>query len=231
MKLWASLTALLKNAWISNLLLLAVSMVGIFLISEIVFQALLCSNTSIMDKFRDPALYANWFCEDDHWKLLYQFHKISKQSPDKLLGWVKPSISQNTYLHKNFSELNNRRPVLLYGDSFANCMPSENCFGEILNSDEVFNQEFYLLNYGIVGYGLDQIYLLFKHSIANYQAPIVIASLMTFDMDRSILSVRGGPRPYFKVNEEDLELIGPPKNTNHQNFFSNNPPEIRSYLY
>lgn len=185
----------------------------------------------MMDKFRVPGLYANGFCDDDHWKLQYQFFKKTQNFPDIFLGWVKPDISQSTYLHKRSPELNNRRPVLLFGDSFANCMPSEKCFNEILNSDEEFNKDFYLLNYGVGGYGLDQIYLLFKHSIANYQVPIVIASLMTLDMDRSILSVRSGPKPRFKDKGEGFELLGAPVNTNHQDYFSKNPTQIHSYLY
>lgn len=50
-------------------------------------------------------------------------------------------------------------------------------------------------------------------------------------MDRSILSVRSGPKPRFQVNEKAWELLGMPIPTNHHQFFSENPPEIVSYLY
>jgi len=54
---------------------------------------------------------------------------------------------------------------------------------------------------------------------------------MTLDMDRSILSVRSGPKPHFIVNGEGLKLIGLPLTTNHHQYFSENAPEIPSYLY
>ena len=217
--------------WLPNFILLTASLLGILIISEIVFQALLFSNASRMDTFRDPGLYANPFCDDDHWKLRYLCNNETQETPDKLLGWIKSSISQYSYLHKQFPLVKTRTPVLLYGDSFAKCLPSEQCFDAILNSDGEFTKEFYLLNYGIGGYGLDQIYLLFKKSIANYQNPIVIVSLMTLDMDRSILSVRKGPKPHFEVNGGVLELIEMPITTSHETYFSVHPPEIVSYLY
>lgn len=164
-------STIFKKKWLPNFLLLSVSLTCTFIFSEIIFQVLLFSNVSMMNKFRDPGLYAHPFCDDDHWKLRYLFTGKTKNPPDRFLGWIKPNISKDIYLHKSVPLLKSRRPVLLYGDSFAKCKQSELCFDEILNSDSDFNKHFYLLNYGVGGYGLDQIYLLFKYSIGNYQNP------------------------------------------------------------
>jgi hypothetical protein len=55
---------------------------------------------------------------------------------------------------------------------------------------------------------------------------------MTLDLDRSILSVRIGQKPYyFRVEDDTLKLSITPINPDPHNFFSTNPPQIKSYLY
>jgi hypothetical protein len=141
------------------------------------------------------------------------------------------NFSRETYLHDKAHEIGNRRPVLLYGDSFAETSSSALSFQEILNGNEGFSKNHYLLNYGVGGYGVDQIYLLMKHSLHQYKQPFVVFSLMTLDLDRSILSVRTGQKPRFHVVDQSLELSAQPIYPNPDDFFNNHPPQIGSYLY
>ena len=91
--------------------------------------------------------------------------------------------------YRSASYINNRRSVLLYGDSFTGCYSKGDCFEHILNGDEIFSKNNMLLNYGVGGYGVDQIYSRFKNSVDKYNNPFVVMSLMTLDLDRSILTV------------------------------------------
>ncbi len=230
-----------KKNILANLIVAIVSILGIFLASEIIFRNLLFSNIRALEKFRDPGLYAS-FDSDDYWKVFYLLQKLSRKPLKNhpllrwesreihpLLGWLSKNVS-DSYNHHSADEIGNRRPVLLYGDSFAACA-TEECFEDILNNDNDFRHDYYLLNYAVGGYGVDQIHLLFKESIDNYNNPFVIISLMTTDMDRSILSVRGSPKPYYEIDADTLKLFGTPIDQNREVFISNNPPQIRSYLY
>lgn len=156
-------------------------------------------------------------------------YKPPKQShPD--LGWIG-DFSRDSYIHNQIEHIGDRRPVLLYGDSFANCVGDVLCFQDLLNSDQAFSKEHYLLNYGVGGYGVDQIFLLFQKSIHLYDDPFVVISLMTLDLDRSILSVRTGQKPCFLIEDSKLKLRDIPINPNPAIFFTTNPPQIKSYLY
>jgi hypothetical protein len=208
--------------------------VGItFAISEISFRGLLFSNLGFMDKFRDSSLYAS-HASNDYWKLQYYFDSAHKppKKPHPLLGWVPVVMNSETYAHTEFNHIGHRRPVLLYGDSFAGCATSDGpCFQHFLNTDKEFSQIYYFLNYGVGGYGFDQIFLLLKNSVHLYEDPLVVVSLMTGDIDRSLLSVRTGQKPYFEVLDDQLVLRGVPINPNPDTFFRENPPEIKSYLF
>ncbi len=96
---------------------------------------------------------------------------------------------------------------------------------------KTFLKKNYLLNYGVGGYGVDQIYLLFQKSINLYDNPFVVFSFMIEDLDRSNLSVREGQKPFFQIVNGELELQGIPINTDRDVFYEKNPPHIRSYLW
>ena len=171
--------------------------------------------------------------ESNYWKLYYLFNGKLKPpaNPHPLLGWVG-DFSRETYLHNEASNINGRKAVLLYGDSFAACATTkEECFQGMLNADDEFASEGYLINYGVGDYGVDQIFLLLKNSLHHFQNPFVIISFMTHDVDRSTLSVRIGQKPYFEFVGGELVLRGPPINSDPNDFFAKNPPRVPSYLF
>ncbi|MEW6236288.1 MAG: hypothetical protein AB1656_12955 [Candidatus Omnitrophota bacterium] len=206
-----------------------------FVFCEIVFRLLLFGNVSFMQKFRDPKLYGDWAsdADDDCWLLGHRFEKFPPpQKTHPILGWSR-NLAHDSYLHRFAAEAGTRQSVLLYGDSFAKCegLPEEKCFEGILNQDEEFSRDHFLLNYGAGGYGMDQIYLLFKNSIDLYENPFVVMSLMTLDMDRVVLSVRGGQKPYLELIDGGLELRGVPIDPDSEHFFRTRKPRIPSYLW
>lgn len=206
------------------------------LVCEVGFRTLLFSQVAFMERFREPNLYTDYFSDDDWWKLYYAFNRPANdtaQQPHPLLGWGWPGkFSNETYLHAEAGQAGQRQPVLFYGDSFTHCLtPLEDCFQGVLNRDTEFSKEHYLLNYGVPGYGVDQIYLLLKNSLTLYHKPYVIVGIYTRDLDRSIRSFFVGRKPYFDVVADELVLRGTPIDQDPRTYGSKNPPQIWSYLY
>lgn len=207
---------------------------GTLVLCEVTFRLLLFSKFEFMQKFRNPDLYASYDSEDNYWKLYYLFGgKYGPPAkPHPALGWVG-IFSRDTYVHDHATDVGSRTPVLLYGDSFAECSTIPNkqqCFEGLFNNDPAFGRHHYLLNYGVGGYGVDQILLLLQGSLRNYENPFVIVGIMTWDLDRSSHSVRTGQKPFFKVEDGALVLKGVPINQNSDEFFALNPPDVWSYL-
>jgi hypothetical protein len=201
--------------------------------SEAIFRTLLFSQVGFMEKFRKPELYFDYDSESNYWKLYYLFGGKLKPptNPHPLLGWGE-SFYRETYLHTEAPNIKGRKPVLLYGDSFAGCLTThEECFQGVLNADDEFAARCYFLNYGIGNYGVDQIFLLLRNSLDHFQNPFVIVSILTQDIDRSALSVRIGQKPYFELMDGELVLRGVPIHSDPQAFFAANPPTIPSYLF
>ncbi|KPL15518.1 MAG: hypothetical protein AMS26_07430 [Bacteroides sp. SM23_62] len=228
----------MKKKWIGNLILLLISTVFALIVVELVFRFMLFSKSKSFESLRDPSAYAVYpkddsedFHNEDYWKLVYRFRNRNNiENPQPLLGWWG-FFNRETLEHVDEEQMQARRPVLLYGDSFAKCVDSVRCFEDILNNDSTFSSDHYLLNYGVGGYGIDQICLLVEETVDRFENPFVIFSLLTADMDRSMLQFRDAQKPYFEIKGDKLELRGVPIDQSTDEFVKDNPPSIRSYLF
>ena len=108
-----------------------------------------------------------------------------------VLGWTD-GFDPVTYQHDVTVD---GPAVLLYGDSYAACVDDVECF-------ETWIPE--LLNYGVGGYGTDQILLLMEESLPLHPDAEVIVSLMPLDLDRAALCLRIGEKPCFAVEGDTL---------------------------
>lgn len=182
-------------------------------------------------QLRRPEYFAD-ISEDAYWKLYHEFggEYQPPEKPHPILGWVG-AFDRVCYMHHDLKDLEHRRPVLLYGDSFAQCVPEVDCFEDILNADSNFTRANYMLNYGVGGYGVGQAALLCSMTAPRYDRPLVVFSMLTTDIDRTLLSVRTGQKPYFDLEDGHLQLKGLPIDPDPEHFFEENPPEITSYLY
>ncbi|MDN5200032.1 hypothetical protein QQ008_01635 [Fulvivirgaceae bacterium BMA10] len=219
------------GAFFKNSVLIILSITIGLVLAEYVYRAILFGGSTQFKNLRKPGLYADHFSEDDYWKLynIFETGYAAPAQPHKTLGWVG-NFDRISYLHHDSDKLKDKRPVLLYGDSFAQCVEST-CFEEILNGDSIFTKNHFFINYGVGGYGADQIYLLLQRSLDHFKNPFVIISIMPLDLDRSHLSVRVGQKPYFTISHDELELSKDSIYSNAHEYFKENPPEITSYLY
>jgi hypothetical protein len=232
-----------KRFKVSWIIIIAVSailcLIGIEICLRIIIltdlPASVFSDISKFNKYKDPGIYADPLSEEDYWKLAY-YAGVWKPCYGKshpVLGW-SGDFSQD-YRHHNIDHLNNRRPVLIFGDS--NYDSNYGCLGEIrefvpfFNNDEVFSKDHFFLDYSVNGYGLDQTLLLIQHSIDQYKDPFVIVSIKPTSLDRSILSVTERQKPYFHLEDNVLKPDAMPITSDINAFFSSNPPQITSYLY
>jgi hypothetical protein len=162
---------------------------------------------------RRPWLYCHRY-ENDYWTLQQRWRNDPGPVPEGLfdaeLGWLPMYVERGTMRHKEVRDLCGRRPVLLYGDSYARCNTGrEDCFETLLAQSDL-GAQLALLNYGVRGYGLDQAWLLLDRSLDAHleDDPIVVVGIyLDEDLDRSLLDIRGWPKPRMRVS--DGELVRP----------------------
>ena len=104
-------------------------------------------------------------------------------------------------------------------------------FRTVLNRNTKFKDTHYLVNYGVGGYGVDQVYLLYKKTIANYKSPIVVIGVLNYDLDRNITPVTWELKPFFTVKKGKLKCHNAHLNSNVDEFFNRHPPTIFCYLW
>jgi hypothetical protein len=85
------------------------------------------------------------------------------------------------------------------------------------------------INYGVSGYGVDQIYLRFLDAYHQFEDPIVLIGITDVDLDRSILSFRNAQKPVLAMENGKLVVRNTPI-IDPDEYLRNHPVEIRSYL-
>jgi hypothetical protein len=185
-------------------------------------------------RWRRMELYTDR-ADDDWWKLQWLFQRdkvVPPPNPDPLLGWTG-AVSAGAYAAPDEDKVGDRTPVLLYGDSNAQCMTTwEECFQGIMEKSDL-SDRYALLNYGVGGYGLDQIQRLISASIDRHAGknPIVVVSLLVDDdLERSMLDFRCWPKPRYELAHGSLVEPGPVE-TDAERYLELHPPRIQSYLW
>ncbi len=185
-----------------------------------------------VEQVRDPRLYAGWCDDTDQWKLRYRWVEQSREALarsgfvfDPKFGWVADD-----------TPIKDGHAVLFYGDSFAYGVAPTRPEMRISAQLESLLGGPPVINFAVSGYGFDQIYLRFRETYQAYDRPVIVLGLMTLNLDRSILTVRDAPKPYFTLDpDHQLRLEGVPlpggTAEDTAGWHEQHPPEIRSYLW
>jgi hypothetical protein len=188
-------------------------------------------------RYRNELFYADAYSEDDAWVLRARFHpeQAGRQHPqfDAKLGWTSEAIEPGTLRHADEPGPEGERLVLLYGDSFARCLTGRDEAWEGLLERSSLGPTHHLLNYGVGGYGLDQIELLLDATLERHAArnPLVIVGILVDDdLDRTMLALRNFPKPRYELVDGVL-VLHPPLARTPAEFASARPPAIRSYAW
>lgn len=141
----------------------------------------------------------------DFWLLRAQLRGRGDDGPAEyshpILGWTSGRFDPDTYAHEDESKLDGRRPVILLGDSFAACHGALDRRFEQIMEEGSFGETHALLNYGVGGYGVDQIALLGMEALKRFEgrnAVFVLSMLVDDDLNRVILPFRGHPKPWIE---------------------------------
>lgn len=132
--------------------------------------------------------------------------------PDAELGYVRaPDV--RTPCHETTSlgtrgthEYTPDSPKIVFlGDSFVE---SAACSADTLTAKVEKLTGIDTLNYGVGGYGLDQIFIYFKRILPAYAGkdPLFLIGLIQDDLGRVLLGVRTSPKPYFTLRDGELVL-------------------------
>ena len=219
------------KSFFKKLILILISVSVTLFLCEFIFRKILFSDNDAYKNLRKPGDYADSEWDANYWKLAQIWGVTKPPKPNPLIGWGY-EFWQKSLLHPDIEHLGKRRPVLIYGDSFANCIDSTQCFEDYLNNDSSFAKNNYLINYGTGGYGVDQIYTLMKNSHRHYKNGFVVFSFLTFDMDRTGLSFREGQKPLYSYDKNGELILDSSKfNPDPGKYLEQNPPRIKSYLW
>ncbi len=201
--------------WYFRLVALWMGLLFAVVLGEMGFRTWLFSDASIGSVQRSPHFYADYLSDDLYWNLHSRWttHNTKNfsstiHSTNAKLGWVG-NFNPHTFRHYEEFRIRQKRPVLMFGDSFVSCEGDVVCFEDLLKQDVKASGQYGILNYGVGGYGIDQILLLMQEVLPLYPDAIVVVGLMTMDIDRAHLSVREAPKPRF-VQQGDAWLLESP---------------------
>ncbi len=186
----------MKNWWF-RLMAVCLGLLLGTVVAEMNFRHWLFSDASVGSIQRSPHFYADYRTDDLYWKLYRRWGPQNTHfTLHSKLGWVG-NFNPNTFRHYEEFHIRKRQTVLMFGDSFVSCEGEVICFEELLDQSTNMTDEYGILNYGVGGYGIDQIFLLMKEVLPLYPDAIVVIGIMTMDIDRAHLSVREAPKPRF----------------------------------
>jgi len=210
-----------------------------FLFFEGIIRAGIFSGRFGIPFLKQSGLYGGYAEDDDYWKLYYRIEGDFKPPHPKaihsLLGWSQVWIEKDNPLGLSEDTRNDlisdKKKFLFFGDSYVKGIVSSpeyeipryltNCFREAV-----------VVDLGCGGYAFDQMFLLFTLMRKQVKNPcIIFGILVEDDLDRSVLSVRTGQKPYFRVEGEKLLLQGVPIDSDPKHYFDTNPPRIKSYFF
>lgn len=186
------------------------------------------------DQLRNPGLYADPHADDDYWKLQHRWgfrdNLQDAGSVHPLLGWAPRVTARNPLgiiAEPPYAVDFAGECLLFFGDSFvAGRGPPEERLPQRL--EPLLGLRVY--NYGVAGYGVDQIFLRFRETHPRFARPAIGIGILTTDLDRSILSIRTGQKPWFELRDGALELRGLPIDPDPERFLASHPPRLRSYF-
>ena len=172
-----------------------------------------------LDVLRDPDLYADPYSMDLYWKLdrVWNFggKGLSPQWVDPELGWAPQRTARNplgVLAEGPYEPVVEGPTVLCFGDSFMAGSPEVPLSERLPQQLDALLEERTVYNFGVGGYGLDQICLRLEREHAKFHDAVLVVGILMADLDRSLLSFRGGPKPRFRLEKDsgiELEpLIG-----------------------
>jgi hypothetical protein len=117
--------------------------------------------------------------------------------------------------------------MLFFGDSFTEGFTDyPDKIPQLL--DSTFSR-LRVLNLGVMGYGLDQMFLRMTQVVGLFDRPHLVFGVLFDDIDRVAYALRETPKPYFQVRSDSLRLSNVPISPRVSDWGDAYPPQERSY--
>jgi hypothetical protein len=206
-----------RRRWRGPLLALCVSaalIVALELTLRLAVHSAAVRDWPLLGVLGDPANFGEPASDEAYWNVVHwrtaAHDTRGHPRHDRRLGWHSGRLASGTLEHADEGALDGRRPVLLFGDSFAEGIWPETAddFTTLFARSDLADA-FALLNHGSGGYGLDQIVLLLSDVLPRHagRRPLALVSLLVDDdIDRCVLAFRVWPKPRLAI--EGGRLIG-----------------------
>jgi len=155
--------------------------------------------------------------------------------PDAELGWrIQPNVAvthvkpgaYEVAVHTNNAGMRGTEPVSRTKAASTTRIGVFGCsqtFGETVNDDETYVARLAdtlpdaeLLNFGVRGYGTDQMLLYHQQEAAGYDLDVVVLAFAFYHMKRNATGFLFYAKPYFELTGDELVLAGVPVPTPEQ---------------
>jgi hypothetical protein len=194
---------------------------------ELLFRIVLFVPSIQVPALEAPGLYADSESQDDYWVLYHYYSRAEYKTPttpvDPELGWVSSNGGSLGSRSPQYLEIEDvvREPILFFGDSYVAGQDARLALPQLL---EALMPSFSVINYGVGGYGTDQIALRAAREARRFPAQprIILVGVMLRDMDRSLLRFRVSQKPFYTIE-------GSP--ALHRPAFALNSDFIKSYRF
>lgn len=207
-------------------------------ICEVLLRLALFSDNLRVPALRQAWRYADSTYEEDYWKLSYLFGEGGNAPRvgrlHATLGWLPTTTTGNPlgiYTDQPLQLDALERPILFYGDSFVAGVSPLELPERLPQKLDTLTGARRVINLGVGGFGVDQIYLRFRDSVGAFRQPTVLAGILMDDLDRNTLCFRAGLKPYFDLVDGQLVVRNLPITQAPLDYVAENPPQISSYLW
>jgi hypothetical protein len=193
---------------------------------------------STWDRLGNPAVYFDPLCDEDHWRALRrgawaaELHTITPSEQHPTLGWLpaEDSLDARGALTIQGAPLDPQQTIALFGDSYtAGTTPAGTRISDALQR---LRPQAQILNFGVGGYGLDQILLRLEDRLGVLNpGDQVLIGVLTTDLDRTILPLRDAPKPWFSLSSAGDLTLHPPAQGSTTQWFASHPIAATSLLW
>lgn len=181
--------------------------------------------------FSNLTYFVNPACGDSYYRLVRPMpDAVSSKVYDSVLGWKPAPHADNPSGLKWPVVVDDRPKAWFFGDSFTEGVvaPEESIPAQF----EALRPGRQTMNFGVGGYGVDQIWLRYKaESVRIPSGTPVYIGLLTSDLDRSVLPYFFGFKPMFNQDHDGYKLVPPPAREDIEKLASIPPEPIFSYAF
>jgi len=230
---------LFRESWKRGVRDLIIIAITTFFLFEGLLRLILFVDFFAIEKLRNSELYAHKYADENYFKLRKKWNQGHQRDYplnvrvryDPFLGWAPEKTPENPLgvVEKlPYTAEKSRPTILFYGNSYVEGetqLPDKipQVLDKLIASHKVYN-------YGVSGYGVDQIYLRFQRSHPQFENPIIILGIYPTNLERSVLTYRQKPKPYFRQINNELVLKGIPPPEVTEAWKKKNPVTIKSYV-